>query len=417
MAFNMKKIMEKVNASENKLGNIYLDNTEKGRELVIKIIANKPNYSFRDYKIIDRLIDKEILDDCSELKLKNEYELYLKLKGLSDRLANRLKLQILKNKVVIGVGGQFSAGKSAFLNAVIGKNNVNNLELPTSISPTTAVPTYIVNGSELSIKLSNINGGEVTLDNDALNAITHAFKEKYGLGLAQYISFISVSIPGLYENVALLDTPGYSKSDVNTKEKFTDSNKAKTQLRLADYLIWLVDAQNGTLKDEDISFIKSLKLKSKILILVSKCDLKNEDSIKNVIQQINIDVNNNDIDVYDIVPFSILRNSDYYKKGMKSLEKFFYDACRINESVEDIQEQLNSIIHQIKKIIEDEKRDTRIERDKIGDIIFKTNNIMKMLLYVKAYSEYNKKLNFLHWKNRDLENVEREIFGRINSFI
>ena len=42
---------------------------------------------------------------------------------------------------------------------------------------------------------------------------------------------------------------------------------------------------------------------------------------------------------------------------------------------------------------------------------------MKMLLYVKAYSEYNKKLNFLHWKNRDLENVEREIFGRINSFI
>lgn len=417
MAFNKKKLMEEVKASENKLGNIYLDDLEKGKELVIKIIANKPNYSFRDYKVIDRLIDKEILDDCSELKLNNEYELYSQLLSLSDRLVDRLKLQILKNKVVIGIGGQFSAGKSAFLNAIIGKNNVHNLELPTSISPTTAVPTYIVNGSELGVKLSNINGGEVTLDNDALNAITHAFKEKYGLGLAQYISFIAVFVPGLYENVALLDTPGYSKSDVNTKEKFTDANKAKTQLRLADYLIWLVDAQNGTLKNEDILFIKSLNLKSKILILVSKCDLKDEDSIKNIVQQIHIDVKNNDIDVYDIIPFSILENNNYYKKGMECVGKFFYDACKINESIEDIQEQLNSIIIKIKTTIESEITSTKIERDKIGNIILKTNDVTKMLIYIKAYGEYNDKLKFLHWKLKDLKKVESEIFIRLNQFI
>ena len=283
MVFNRKKAIENAKKEDDINTNVYLDDNNIGADLVLNVISNRANYNIRDYKIIDKLIDKEILDDCSILRLENEYELYSRLAALSDRLINRLKYKLLKNKVIIGVGGQFSAGKSAFLNVIIGKKSNDKIELPTSISPSTAVPTYIVNGKKSEILLSNIYGGEISIDNAALLAISHAFKEKYGLGLAQYISFIGITIPGFFENIALLDTPGYSKSDNNIKDKFTDENKAKAQLRLVDYLIWLVDVQNGTLQNEDITFIKNLNLKNKILILVSKCDLKDYDSIVAII--------------------------------------------------------------------------------------------------------------------------------------
>ena len=264
MVFNRKKAIENAKKEDDINTNVYLDDNNIGADLVLNVISNRANYNIRDYKIIDKLIDKEILDDCSILRLENEYELYSRLAALSDRLINRLKYKLLKNKVIIGVGGQFSAGKSAFLNVIIGKKSNDKIELPTSISPSTAVPTYIVNGKKSEILLSNIYGGEISIDNAALLAISHAFKEKYGLGLAQYISFIGITIPGFFENIALLDTPGYSKSDNNIKDKFTDENKAKPQLRLVDYLIWLVDVQNGTLQNEDITFIKNLNLKNKI---------------------------------------------------------------------------------------------------------------------------------------------------------
>ena len=417
MVFNRKKAIENAKKEDDINTNVYLDDNNIGADLVLNVISNRANYNIRDYKIIDKLIDKEILDDCSILRLENEYELYSRLAALSDRLINRLKYKLLKNKVIIGVGGQFSAGKSAFLNVIIGKKSNDKIELPTSISPSTAVPTYIVNGKKSEILLSNIYGGEISIDNAALLAISHAFKEKYGLGLAQYISFIGITIPGFFENIALLDTPGYSKSDNNIKDKFTDENKAKAQLRLVDYLIWLVDVQNGTLQNEDITFIKNLNLKNKILILVSKCDLKDYDSIVAIIEQVKKDANNNGINFYDVVPFSTDEDSCYYESGVSCVEKFFSEACMFNESVEDIQLQLNSIIKELKRIIDKEIKKIKKERDIIGDIIFKSNDIMKILSFIKIYGEYNEKLTLLNLKSKDLIKVENEIHSRLSWFL
>lgn len=121
MVFNRKKAIENAKKEDDINTNVYLDDNNIGADLVLNVISNRANYNIRDYKIIDKLIDKEILDDCSILRLENEYELYSRLAALSDRLINRLKYKLLKNKVIIGVGGQFSAGKSAFLNVIIGK--------------------------------------------------------------------------------------------------------------------------------------------------------------------------------------------------------------------------------------------------------------------------------------------------------
>ena len=91
MVFNRKKAIENAKKEDDINTNVYLDDNNIGADLVLNVISNRANYNIRDYKIIDKLIDKEILDDCSILRLENEYELYSRLAALSDRLINRLK--------------------------------------------------------------------------------------------------------------------------------------------------------------------------------------------------------------------------------------------------------------------------------------------------------------------------------------
>ena len=56
----------------------------------------------------------------------------------------------------------------------------------------------------------------------------------------------------LSENIALLDTPGYTKYDDESDSKLviSDRQKAYEQLKASDYLIWLVDIENGGLTEE-----------------------------------------------------------------------------------------------------------------------------------------------------------------------
>lgn len=53
----------------------------------------------------------------------------------------------LAAKVIVGVGGAFSAGKSSFLNSVLGRKI-----LSVEIDPTTSIPTYLMYGDCQRIK-------------------------------------------------------------------------------------------------------------------------------------------------------------------------------------------------------------------------------------------------------------------------
>ena len=69
MVFNRKKAIENAKKEDDINTNVYLDDNNIGADLVLNVISNRANYNIRDYKIIDKLIDKEILDDCSILRL------------------------------------------------------------------------------------------------------------------------------------------------------------------------------------------------------------------------------------------------------------------------------------------------------------------------------------------------------------
>jgi hypothetical protein len=59
---------------------------------------------------------------------------------------------------------------------------------------------------------------------EAAQALTHAFFKEYQLGFSRFINNLVINVPNFsYENVAVLDTPGYSKADSGVKRNASDA--------------------------------------------------------------------------------------------------------------------------------------------------------------------------------------------------
>jgi len=100
----------------------------------------------------------------------------------------------------------------------------------------------------------------------------------YGFGFSAFVDSIIIEASDyiLPEEIALLDTPGYTKydQDSDSKRVLSDRQKAFKQLSISDYLIWLIDIDSGAITEDDIQFIESLPIKTPVLIIFTKADLK-----------------------------------------------------------------------------------------------------------------------------------------------
>jgi tRNA U34 5-carboxymethylaminomethyl modifying GTPase MnmE/TrmE len=235
--------------------------------LVERLLSVKGSFSqFRQIEFQIQRVEK-LLDNAS---YQNEIGLFMNIKRFSKRFELGKYEALLDERLIVGVSGQFSSGKSCFLNSVIGGDY-----LPEGINPTTSIETYITSGKgKFSVSAYTQNGGLATLGENELSILTHKLKADYDFSLAGIVNNISLSVPNLkYKHIALLDTPGYSKPDSGSV-KVSDRERASRILKSVDFLIWLVDAENGDLTRTDIDFIKMLGVKEKILFVVNKADKK-----------------------------------------------------------------------------------------------------------------------------------------------
>ena len=290
-------------------------------------------------------------------------------------------MQLLKDKSVIGIGGKFSAGKSKFINALL-----NNDILPEDQTPTTSIATYIVRGLNEDVRAYTYNDQDIPLDMQAAQALTHAFYKKYGLGFSQFINNLVVNVTGFpYSKVALLDTPGYSKSDSGMKRSVSDAEKAYTQLKTVDFLIWLVDIENGVIQQPDIDFIRTLKIRNPVLIVFNKADKKTDSDINDIVQSSKEILKSTGINVYDVIAFSALEGKEYC--GTNKLTSFMVEADEATNRNEDIEKQINDIINTISHEFVVERKRMIENRNKIGNIIFRSEDVMEIQTLVKLYTE------------------------------
>ncbi|MGL5126220.1 MAG: dynamin family protein [Fusobacteriaceae bacterium] len=286
------------------MANIYVEDNDKIFELVGEVCKNGDTDSLTeiDFKIneLKKIIDNELIEFSKEYAIKNLANLMTEFDYELEKFYQFLRFPKFSKKNTIGLGGGFSAGKSSFINSFFNRKRL----LPAKTSPTTSIPTFLINGEEDKVNGINIFNQKVQLNSEALEVLNHYSKDNINFSFSHILKSIFIEIPEIkYENLIFLDTPGYSKSDEEHYNENTDENIAKIQLNNCNYILWFIDADNGTIKEEDVKFLNEIDKKIPVFILVTKADKKQTD-IVDIIQNIKGIVLERGLNVIDIIPFS-----------------------------------------------------------------------------------------------------------------
>ncbi|KFL34788.1 MULTISPECIES: dynamin family protein [unclassified Sulfurospirillum] len=156
--------------------------------------------------------------------LSEEHHASIQLKKALDRLQMRSE-----EPMKVAITGQFSSGKSTFLNALLAKSI-----LPTGITPVTSKVNYIRYGEEFKIRVRYKDGRDEYHD---INTIAHFTDQREHV---EDIAYLVLYAPlNILKDVVFVDTPGLNSqaaSDTQTTEKV---------LREVDGIIWLTLIDNA----------------------------------------------------------------------------------------------------------------------------------------------------------------------------
>ncbi|MCS7245181.1 MAG: dynamin family protein, partial [candidate division WOR-3 bacterium] len=165
----------------------------------------------------------------------------------------------IQNKKAIVFFGEFSSGKTTII------NNLFELNLPVDILPSTAVPTIITHGQSKKVYLIDSLFNLEEANEEKLSKVSHQDK-KYA---SKYLyKIILLDMPVLKDYI-IIDTPGFSADSF-------DYETAINILKLADKLVYVIDADTGSITKEGLEILKSQKNLDCVVIL-NKIDKKKED--------------------------------------------------------------------------------------------------------------------------------------------
>ena len=368
--------------------NSYIAEEEKALELISWLIHNEPdNPTLFQHEIKEKIKDLfSLMEDLTSEAKTIFYEQFIEL---CTRLLAVHKIKRIQNKVVISFGGKVSSGKSKFINSISGIKN----RLPVNQKTTTAIPTYIIRGEKTSIHANTVDGRLVKLSSEALEAMAHEFDDTYGFGFSSFVDSIIIEAPdfALPFEIALLDTPGYTKYDQysNSKLVISDRQKAFSQLSITDYLIWLIDIDNGTILEDDILFMESLNIKTPVLIVFTKADLKTSDEIKHILDVANQTIMKTSINCYGITAYSANLKEEF---GYNKIEPFFELARNSNVRNNDIQREFITIENSMRILIENEIKYTESITKDLFSYISNTDRFMDIQSMVTLWSRKKQEL-------------------------
>jgi len=178
----------------------------------------------------------------------------------SEQLKKVLNKQIrrVEYPIEIAIVGQFSSGKSTFLNALLSKDI-----LPTGITPVTSKVTYINYGERYEMKVTYLSGKEVFIPINEMDSYLDQRKSTI-----KDIKYLTLYAPlDLLKTISLVDTPGLnsqSQRDTQTTHKV---------LQDVGGIIWLSLIDNAGKHSEAISLEQYMKaFKEKTICLLNQKD-------------------------------------------------------------------------------------------------------------------------------------------------
>jgi GTP-binding protein EngB required for normal cell division len=172
----------------------------------------------------------------------------------------------------VAILGQFKAGKSSFLNSLIGKPI-----LPVGVIPVTTSITRLQYGSRERVLVRRFDGNEEEVD---LSAVEEFTSEARNPSNRQNVEWVDVELPALerYAGLRLVDTPGLGsifRYHMETSSNWVPEVGAALVAISAD----------RPLAENDLQLIRDLRKHTpKIILLLTKADLLSPEQQKEVIE-------------------------------------------------------------------------------------------------------------------------------------
>ena len=313
------------------------------------------------------------------IKTQKEYNEYLEavivlLKQLD---INTDDLQVLKNRInktelIVPVVGGFSAGKSTLINSFLGVD-----VLPTDITPETALAT--------ELRYSDEDYIEAIKDDNSFEKFTLAQIEDIKKHASQY-QYLKLYLNNkklqTIEPLVLVDMPGF---DAPIKRH---NQAILNYLTKGIYFIVLTSIEDGTLTQSTQRELDNMtEFGKEFSFCLSKSDLKSENDVRNVQQEIEEQLK----DYFDfqqgIIPLYQNGGSELEKiltsiDAEKLFEKVFKDDLKYNYL--EVESSINTIISTLKTSKEDIHAMLEELRSGIEKIINKKENMIE-----EAQSKYS----------------------------
>ena len=236
----------------------------------INILDNFINEYKDVYTKKEIIYENSLVGDIKKIKDKLLDEKFLPSRQLENILNKQMRRA--RYPMEIAITGQFSAGKSTFLNALLSRNI-----LPTGITPVTSKVNFINYGEEYKLKITYYSGANEYAPIDAISEFTDQRKDDMN-----EIKYLTLYAPmEILKDISFVDTPGLnsqSQSDTDTTRKV---------LRDVGGIIWLTLIDNAGKQSEAEVLDEYMEhFRDKTLCVLNQKDKFKEEQIQRTTQYI-----------------------------------------------------------------------------------------------------------------------------------
>lgn len=222
----------------------------------LNILKSFVNEFKEAYTVIEAIYEDGLVGDIRKIQDKLLDEKFFPSTQLKAILNKQIKRA--RYPMEVAITGQFSAGKSTFLNALLSRNI-----LPTGITPVTSKVNFINYGEEYKLKITYYSGAQEYAPIESIADFTdqreHEMKD---------IKYLTLYAPmDILKDISFVDTPGLnsqSQSDTDTTRKV---------LRDVGGIIWLTLIDNaGKLSEAEVLEEYMQHFKNKSLCVLNQKD-------------------------------------------------------------------------------------------------------------------------------------------------
>ncbi|GAA9653070.1 acyl carrier protein [Helicobacter pylori] len=377
-------------------------------DLIARILnAKMENKGLEEYQCI---LDNNFLEFASGVDSFKKKEIaLLVLQEIKKELQLVASYPSLFQKNMVAVGGGFSAGKSSFLNNVLG------LKLPIGLDKTTAIPTYCLKGEREVLMGRSQNGGVVELP---YLTFDHKFLDSLGFNLKEIMPSMLLSAPSvLFEFLCFIDTPGYNPS--NQGYTGGDRQVSEEYLNHAKHILWLISCERGGIEKSDLDYLQELYEEGKqVFIVLNKADLKITSQLEEIAVQTKETLEDNGIEFLGIGVYSSERYQEIKEFSEKSpvfdsLEKFLTELNKKGEKQNEILSVLYEVHLAYEKAIQQDADKFKRYQDALHSI--------KLDLMQKGFDDFSdasfNKIESLKKEFSEQERFKRENLAQLNQVI